>query len=167
MMRIISPRGQLLLIQEVQPVCEKAVMFNGENRIIMGKADDLSVKPTALAMRLPDEKEGIGWSDSVGRELMVGNLKPEMVVEIIRTLCKEGYFDFSQLAYQKKEFSQRILDDGKSGAYSCHIDGAGYCSRFGMDSPHIPDNSERIVIEDLESPTDLNECVRWEDNSID
>lgn len=163
MMRIISPRGQLLLIQEVQPVCEKTVMFNGEERIIMGKANDLSVKPTAVAMRLPDEKAG--WNDCVSMELLIGNLEPETVVEIIRALCKEGYFDFSQLTYQKKEFSQRLLDDGKSGAYACHIDGVGYCFRSGMDYPQILD-AEGIDIGDLESSTNLNECIRWEENYL-
>lgn len=159
MMRIISPRGQLLLISEVQPVCEKTVLFNGENRIIMGKANDLSVKPTALAMRLPDEK------DYISSELLIGNLEPETVVDIIRALCKEGYFDFSQLAYQKKEFSQRLLDDGKSGAYACRIDGVGYCFRSGMDYPQILD-AEGIEIGNLESSAKLNECIRWEENYI-
>ena len=165
MMRIICPRGRLLLISEVQPVCEKAVLFNGENRIIMAKANDLSVKPTAVSMRLPDEKTS--WNDCFDSEPVVGNLEPEKVVEIIRTLCKEGYFDFSQLTYQKAEFSQRILDNGKSGAYAGYINGAGYCSQFGRNHPHILDDTGGIVIENLESVTDRNECIRWEENYIE
>lgn len=162
MMRIISPRGQLLLIQRVQPMCEKTVLFNGENRIMMGRANDLSVKPTAVVMKLLDETTS--WNCDIS--LVVGNLEPEMVVENIQTLCKKGYFDFSQLTYQKAEFSKRILDDGKSGAYAGFIEGGEYSSLFGREFPHILD-AEGIEIQKLESPTDLSGCICWELNHID
>lgn len=108
MVRIISPKGQMLCVEEIQPVCEMQLLFNGRKITIMESARDWSAGPTALAMQIRHQEE-----------MVVGNLKPETVREIVRTLGEKEYFDFSVLAYQEAETLEKVvLDNGESAAYS-------------------------------------------------
>lgn len=116
MIRIINPVGKLQYVDQVQPLCEKQVMFNGSRIIIMARAKDWSVEPTALALHITEggRIEHPGFSD----ELQIGNLKPEKVLEIVHALGEKGYYDFSTLNYQNaKKYDQVVWDNGKGNAY--------------------------------------------------
>ncbi len=109
MIRVMSPNGRLVQVNRICPVCEKQLSFNGHRITIMQCAKDWSVKPTALAMELIDDCEA----------LVVGNLKPEITLEIARTVGEKGYYDFSLLDYQTVEkFEDVVMDEGESAAYS-------------------------------------------------
>lgn len=114
MIRIITPKGKMLYVDHVQPVCEMQVQFNGKRIVMMDPAKDWTVMPTALALK-PYDSRYPNRSD----ELLVGNLKPELVLEIIRALGAKEFYDFSALSYQAAEdFEKVTLDKGKSAAYS-------------------------------------------------
>lgn len=108
MVRIINPKGQMVCVEQIQPVCEKQLVFNGRKMTIMEPAKNWSVEPTALVMQIRNRNE-----------LVVGNLKPETAREIVRALGEKEYFDFSTLVYQEAESIEKVvLDDGESAAYS-------------------------------------------------
>lgn len=131
MVRIISPKGQLLYVEQIQPVCEMQIMFNGQKVTLMDRARDWSAEPTALAMQIRQQQN----------ELVVGNLKPETVREIVRILGEKEYFDFSTLAYQDEmTLNKVILDGGKSAAYNSYsLFGGGFWHDFCERSCHEMD----------------------------
>lgn len=115
MIRVISPVGKLVYVDQIQPVCEKQVLFNGRRIVMMESARDWSAKPTAMAMRITGMIGQPCWSE----ELLIGNLEPEKVLEIIRILGEKEYYDFSLLPYQNaEEYNQVVLDNGKSAPYN-------------------------------------------------
>ena len=114
MIRVVGFTGQLLQGEKVVPVCEKKVPFNGKEVVMMQAAKDFSVGPTAIAMLLPKRQ-----SMEFPEKFLVGNLKTEQVMEIIRELGEKEYFDFSKLPRQEADTLEKIvMDKGKSGAYS-------------------------------------------------
>lgn len=116
MIRIINPAGKLQYVNQVQPVCEKQIMFNGRRIVIMEPAKDLSVEATALALRIAETSQT--EQPFFSEELQIGNLKPEKVLEIVHVLGEKGYYDFSTLNYQNaKEYNQVVWDNGESDAY--------------------------------------------------
>lgn len=143
MIRVINPIGKLQYVDQVQPVCEKQLMFNGRRIVIMEPAKDLSVKATALALHIA-ETSRIGQPFLSGEELQIGNLKPEKVLEIIRALGKKEYYDFSTLNYQNaKDYEQVVWDNGESDAYcNCafEFEMLQFCSHSAWNSigPQFP-----------------------------
>lgn len=114
MIRVINPVGKLVYVDQIQPVCEEQVLFNGRRIAMMERARDWSVKPTAIAMRIT----GVGLPCE-SEELLIGNLEPEKVLEIIRILGEKEYYDFSLLPYQHAEkYDQVGLDNGESAPYN-------------------------------------------------
>lgn len=141
MIRIISPVGKLQYVDQVQPLCEKQVMFNGRRIIIMERAKDWSVEPTALALHIADA--GRIEQPFLSEELQIGNLKPEKVLDIVRSLGEKEYYDFSTLNYQNaKKYDQVIWDNGESDAYcNCTFEFEmtwQFCSYAGCESVRGP-----------------------------
>lgn len=132
MMKIISSCGTLLQVTEVQPLCEEVVSFNGRDIVMTARAKDLSVRPTAMALAIVRED-----SNSFGAEIIIGNLQPDKVIEILNALGKDEFYDFSQFTYQAYE--GKMLDGGKSGPYTCRMEkrmcGAGFCHENHYEDP--------------------------------
>lgn len=117
-MQIISTKGRVLPIKKVVPVVEQMVSLNGQNFLLMTQAKNLSVKPTALALEI-NESSHDTFGCSINPEIVLGNLKPEKVIEVLKTLNEKGSYDFSSFTMQKaKKVEQLIIDGGKSAAYS-------------------------------------------------
>lgn len=116
MIRIITPRGEMWEVKRAVAVCEMRQKFNGRLNRKIEIAKDLSCNPTGLCLQL--DVNGTGFA-TFGQELFIGNLKSEEVQEILRKLLKEGYFDFSELEYQKENMVEKTtFDAGKSKPYA-------------------------------------------------
>lgn len=116
MMRIITPKGDLRNIKRAVAVCEIRNQFNGRMDRKIEIANDMSYNPTGVCLEFAVRDTVF---TTYNKELFVGNLKTEKVQEILRKLVKEGYFDFSELEYQKVDlFEQTVFDEGKSNAYT-------------------------------------------------
>lgn len=125
MMRIITPKGELRKVKRVVAVCEMRNQFNGRMDRKIEIANDLSYKPTGLCLKF--DTEGTNFR-MYGQELYIGNLKTEKVQEILRKLVKEGYFDFSEMEYQKMDMVENtVFDEGKSKPYTSDFL-VDYCS---------------------------------------
>lgn len=132
MMKILSSCGTLLQVTEVQPLCEEVVSFNGHDIVMTARAKDLSVRPTAMALAIVQED-----SNSFGAEIIIGNLQPDKVIEILNALGKDEFYDFSQFTYQ--DYEGKMIDEGKSGPYTCWMEkiarGTGFCLENHYEGP--------------------------------
>ena len=139
MIRIITPRGEMWEVKRAVAVCEMRQKFNGRLNRKIEIAKDLSCNPTGLCLQL--DVNGTGFA-TFGQELFIGNLKSEEVQEILRKLLKEGYFDFSELEYQKADlYKETVFDEGKSKPYTSDYVAEPYPSllcmgSFGFDTMH-------------------------------
>lgn len=116
MMRIITPKGDLRNIKRAVAVCEMRNQFNGRMDRKIEIANDMSYNPTGVCLELDVRDTGFV---ACGQEVFIGNLKTEKVQEILRKLLKEGYFDFSELEYQKENMVEKTtFDAGKSKPYA-------------------------------------------------
>ena len=133
MTRILNSCGALLQVTEVQPLCEKVVSFNGHDIVMTARAKDLSVRPTAIALEIVQKN-----SSFLGAEIVIGNLKPDKVTEILNTLGTDEFYDFSQFTYQDIE-EKKIIDGGKSEPYTYVIEkmvaGEGFCRENHYEGP--------------------------------
>lgn len=106
-LKILSPKGNLLSVERVARVCEKRIDFNGEYRDLYEVAKNSSVSATGLAFKVVSEPMGF-----VVQELYVGNLKPELVNEIMTELLVVGYYDFTQMEFQTTKCERKLVLDG-------------------------------------------------------
>lgn len=125
-MRIITPTGKLYEMFRVEPYAERMDTFNGKVQRVTAVATDMSVRPTGVRCYVKTNKE------YETPYFYVGNLSTEKVQEILESIMKYDYYDFSKLEYQK-------LRDGF--IFNCKIDG-------GTSLPYYFEN----LIEDLFSP---------------
>ena len=88
MMRIISPRGKLVRVGDVVLCCEISFHFNGEDKRLLEEYRGIDGKPTALRIRYKGSRVNAFGEPFYG--LLVGNLKPEQVKEIQKSLLKDG-----------------------------------------------------------------------------
>lgn len=139
MMRIITPKGELRKVKRVVAVCEMRNQFNGRMDRKIEIANDMSYNPTGVCLELDVRDTGFV---ACGQEVFIGNLKTEKVQEILRKLLKEGYFDFSELEYQKADlYKETVFDEGKSKPYTSDYVAEPYPSllcmgSFGFDTMH-------------------------------
>lgn len=117
MMRIITPNGKLKQVENVVPMCEMRFQFNGEKKRMIEIARGMDTEPTALQLQARSSRlDAFGHSCD---HLLVGNLKPEKVKEIQRKLLTQGYFDFSELDYQKAGWTgDTVFDNGETKPYA-------------------------------------------------
>lgn len=119
-MFIITPTGKLFEVSQAVPVVERYVKFNGSVRRLAETAKDFSANPNAIAM----ENAHAGLFDPSGivplvPNVFIGNLSAKKVKEILCSLLKDGYYDFSSLEYQKPQHVEELVwDEGKSLPYS-------------------------------------------------
>jgi len=163
-MRIVTPKGVIRGIEVVVPVTEKRLMFNGEQRRFVDKAKDMSVCPTALALRF-----SFGTLSEFGgsTELFIGNLSPSQVKEIQQSLTKDGFFDFSGFEYQKARLLDKtVFDEGASNPYTSEItrDIVSYFTNFA--SPMGMMGGSCMMGGDLFSPnlqtTSIEDDADWD-----
>lgn len=116
MMRIISPRGKLVRVGDVIPCCEIRFHFNGEDKRLLEEHRGIDSNPTALRIRYKGSRLNAFGEPFFG--MFVGNLKPEQVKEIQKSLLKDGYFDFSELDYQEAcSDGKTVFDNGETKPY--------------------------------------------------
>ena len=159
MMKILDSCGALLQVTEVQPLCEEVVSFNGRDIVMTARAKDLSVRPTAMALAIMQED-----SNSFGAEIIVGNLQPDKIFEILNALGKDEFYDFSQFTYQ--DYEGKMIDGGKSGPYTCWLEkmacGAGFCLENHNEGP-VPTTFPESAPVSWEQMGD-GEHISWEDS---
>ena len=159
MMKILDSCGALLQVTEVQPLCEEVVSFNGRDIVMTARAKDLSVRPTAMALAIMQED-----SNSFGAEIIVGNLQPDKIFEILNALGKDEFYDFSQFTYQ--DYEGKMIDGGKSGPYTCWLEkmvcGAGFCLENHYEGP-VPITFPESTPVSWEQMGD-GEHISWEDS---
>ena len=109
-MRIITPTGKVHKVCNAVPYAEKKEVFNGRVHVNTEVAVNLGVCPTGIKLSLEREPNDFSFPS-----IYIGNLAPEKVQEILDSLLKLGYFDFSKLDYQKVEnfmFNNSMKIDG-------------------------------------------------------
>lgn len=109
-MRIITPTGKVYKVFNAVPYAEKKEVFNGKVHVNTEVAMNMNVKPTGIKLSLEREPNDFSFPS-----IYIGNLAPEKVQEILDSLLKLGYFDFSKLDYQKVEnfmFNNSMEIDG-------------------------------------------------------
>lgn len=152
-MRIITPTGKIYSIAKAVPLAEKKEFFNDRVSVKREPATSLKAKPTAIRLvTLPEN----GMFAEQG--VVIGNLKPEDVQDILNTLLVNGYYDFSGFNYQKVntiDVKEIQLDNGASSPYyeECICE-------FGT-LPQIPKFMERDyeeVSEMADDSTDFDFC---------
>lgn len=96
MMKILSPKGALLSVTKVEPLVEKRVSFNGSQLRLCQVAKDNYQLVTGVYLTVSSVD-----TPFMPANIIVGNLKPAVVNDIMNKLLVEGNYDFSQLSYQK------------------------------------------------------------------
>ena len=153
-MRVLSPTGKLQEVIRVVPFVEKQDAFNG--RVIYNSevARDLGVNPTGLRLYLQKEQ-----NDFFIPTIYIGNLSTEKVQEILSTILKEEYYDFSQMQYQKVSVpfcSDVTIDGGKSLPFfeeqGCDLFPAPFGNTIMNDIRDLneKDNAEEVVVDNYE-----------------
>ena len=115
-MRILTPTGKVHKVCNAVPYAEKKEVFNGKVHVNTEVAVNLGVCPTGIKLSLEREPNDFSMPS-----IYIGNLAHEKVQEILDSLLKLGYFDFSKLEYQKVENigfnSSMEIDGGKTLPY--------------------------------------------------
>lgn len=123
MIRILLPSGHLVETEHIAPLIEKVVEINGERRRLVEVARKFDKVSNALIIRV--SARAYVNDDSMVRiieDVVIGNLKPAKVKEIVREAVSQGYYDFTTLIYQDAKFvSNIVFDNGESLPYATDI----------------------------------------------
>lgn len=131
-MRIVTPNGAIKEVEKVCLMVEKRFKFNGRERRALEEAESLAEMPTAISLTFASSNAMFGI---FGNDLFIGNLKPETVVEIQKSLLKDGFYDFGGMEYQRvKDFSKTTFDQGESLPYTSAFSMPFICGSAGVDS---------------------------------
>lgn len=107
-LKILSPKGNLLKIDKVARVAEKHFEFNGNERNLFEVAKNSKVPANGLAFEIVSKTS----EPFFPQEIYVGNLKPEKVEEILNALLVQGYYDFTKLEFQTVKLEKDVVIDG-------------------------------------------------------
>ena len=119
MYKILSSTGRLQGVTEVIPTVEAVVEFNGRKKRFVEKVTKTTVEPNGLILVSNSKTRGLSLDNC--REY-IGNLSADKVKEIMKALLIQGYYDFSEMEYQKAERKKDVvLDGGKSLPYTSKI----------------------------------------------
>lgn len=99
-LRAVLPSGAVISVNEVVPLAEKLVVFNGRRRRFTEDARDMKAEANGLRICRSAEPQQFPSFGS-NNDVLIGNLRNGQVQEIIRQFAEKGYYDFSQLEYQK------------------------------------------------------------------
>lgn len=118
MYRILSPNGQLFLGEKIIPIIEKVFEINGEKKRVVVVANGFANEPNGIVIYSSSEPNYMCNKNN----FYIGNLRPLEVQKIMRTLVKEGYYDFSEMEYQNvKTLGKVTFDNGESLPYSSEV----------------------------------------------
>lgn len=123
MIRILLPSGHLIETEHIAPLIEKVVEMNNDKRRLVEVAKNLDVEPNAVIIRINSKAcMHDGSKLQMLEDVVVGNLKPAKVKEIVREAVNQGYYDFTTLKYQDAQFvGDIVLDNGESLPYASDI----------------------------------------------
>lgn len=134
MMKVLTPNGILLRVAGVLPVVEKRVSFNGSEVRLCQIAKDKYQTATGLYLTTDAEEP----CTDIVENILIGNLKPVVVNDIMHCLLEKGYYDFSQFDYQEKVgvFENYTFDEGVSKPY--HVEGCLLSMYYPTGSCSLP-----------------------------
>lgn len=113
-MRILTPNNTLAVISKVTPFAEERVAFNGSEVRLCQRVRDIK-NMSGLFLNVAQN----GFSMINQGDILLGNLKFEKAEEIMQKLLTEGYYDLSELEFQKSAGENRLpmFDGGKTLPY--------------------------------------------------
>lgn len=159
-MRILSPRGRIYNIDKVVPLIEKKEYFNDRVSVNREPVTSLALKPTAVKFIINHENNLFNKD-----VIVIGNLKPDVIKEMLSSLLVDGYYDFSGFTYQKVnlvDVKKIKLDGGISLPYY-EEDSNDNCY-FGNVPKFLPhDYDEVSEQDDFESDEDTDDGLDIED----
>lgn len=118
-MRIITKNGRVMEVNKTYPFAEASTTINKEQKYLYERAKRPEYA-TGIIFTYEDPSNNFGFNNV--QDFIIGNLSPAKVLEIERTLVRKGYFDFTDMDFQKvKSFENTKLDGGK---------GLPYCSDY-------------------------------------
>lgn len=133
MCKVLLPNGNLVNVSNVEAMVETSMVMNGRKRNYIEPCQSMDFEPTALKFRKQMEQEGVFGA----RDMLIGNLRVEMVQEILCNLTEKGYYSFLGFDVQQARFFEdAILDKGKSAPYIL----TEYCSFAGIGTNGIGKN---------------------------
>lgn len=138
MMRVLLPTGKLHKIECAKPVCESVVKMNGEYKFLFEIAKNLEVEPTGIALKISNDRKSTFVSTL--EQVYIGNLTTEKVGSILSELMEKGYYDFTKIQFQHKNYMAELaFDKGESLPFSSDITVSFGMPDFfyGYDGNHI------------------------------
>lgn len=119
MFRVLLPNGRLTAISGVEAMVEESVTINGRSRNMAEPCLDLKFQPTAVKLSEPPQGgAGFGGFGGLTSNLLIGNLKAEVVNDILQSLMSSGYYSFADFQLKEVHFlSEAVMDKGESAPY--------------------------------------------------
>lgn len=114
--RVMMPSGRVCSVNEVRPITEKVVSFNGSKHRFLEVVKNLNDDTNGISIIRAYEDnmfEGV-----FSREIIIGNLTNEKVQKILRQINEKGYYDFSEFKYQKVKTFEDIRFGDKFPPYT-------------------------------------------------
>lgn len=119
---------------KVEPVVEKRESFNGYVNRRVAVAKDMTQDISAILFTM-SEPQNMGFYQSDGGKLLIGNLNRDAVEELMDSLLINGYADLSGYSYQSGNDVKKLkFDNGKSNPYCIR----GFEVTMGMEVTGVP-----------------------------
>ncbi len=116
MFKVLLPNGRLTAISGVEAMVEESVTINGRSRNMVEPCLDLKFQPTAVKLSEPSEG-GAGFGGFTSN-MLIGNLKAEVVRDILQSLMSSGHYSFADFQLKEVHFlSDAVMDKGESAPY--------------------------------------------------
>ena len=158
MMKVVTTKGEIREVNSVIPFAEVKVKLNGDKRYLCEKAEKKEYA-NGLLLSYENRNGFCGGGLDLG-DFLVGNLGNDKVQEILSSLTEKGYYDFSDMEFQKKKALKKVkIDGGKSLPYSS--------DQIGLDFTQINSIRCHMIGNDIFDEDDFDEDDFDEDTEGD
>lgn len=131
-MLIKTINGSIKEIATVELIVERRESFNGTVHRRVAVAKDMTQDISGILFTMKRDEFNVDVFQPDNSKLLIGNLKREVVEELMDSLLSKGYADLSGFSYQTgNDISKFSYDRGKSNPYYI----CGYVAVMGLEYP--------------------------------
>ena len=131
-MLLKTTNGTIMEVARVEPIVESRERFNATVHRRVAVAKDMNQNISGILFTMKRDEFNVDVFQPDNSKLLIGNLKREVVEELMDSLLSKGYADVSGYSYQSgNDITKFTYDNGKSSK-PYYIN--GYAATIGLET---------------------------------